>query len=507
MKPNPTLPAGYSSLVEQFAIHPIPHYRTSRTVARGAARVEIVDGLEEHTYPKSYQTEQALGPQLEFALKYDGMNLAILKQVFRRCDVGELTAWIRSKPHGRYTRRGWFLFEWLMNRRLDIPDLASGTYIDLLDPERYYTSKPRNSSRHQVRDNLLGTPAFCPIISKKDDSAESATSVLKQRIEEIVARFDPALWQRASQYLYVKETRSSFEIEREKPNQRRTLRFVELLGQAGSIEDLDERTLTELQNSIVEERYAESGFRNEQNYVGQTIGYRDHVHFICPKPDDVPELMAGLAACHDRMAESETDPVVWAAALSFGFVFIHPFLDGNGRLHRFLIHHVLARTGLTPRGTALPVSATMLARPAEYDRCLESFSKPLNRRIEFELDHVAHMTVHGPTADYYRYFDATRMVAYLRVVLRQTIDEAFLDELEYLERFDAAWQALREIVDMPDQKLNLFIRLCLGNNGRLSDRKRRSQFHELTDDEIVALEQALADTMQEPDSSPSHEPG
>jgi hypothetical protein len=47
----------------------------------------------------------------------------------------------------------------------------------------------------------------------------------------------------------------------------------------------------------------------------------------------------------------EVDPVVAAAILAFGFVYIHPFEDGNGRIHRYLIHHVLADgpVGTDPR--------------------------------------------------------------------------------------------------------------------------------------------------------------
>lgn len=43
-----------------------------------------------------------------------------------------------------------------------------------------------------------------------------------------------------------------------------------------------------------------------------------------------------------RFAKSIYDPVL-AAGIAFGFVFIHPFEGGNGRIHRYLIHHVLAK--------------------------------------------------------------------------------------------------------------------------------------------------------------------
>ena len=49
----------------------------------------------------------------------------------------------------------------------------------------------------------------------------------------------------------------------------------------------------------------------------------------------------------------------------------------------------------------------------------------------------------------------------------------------------------QEIVDMPDRQIDLFIRFCLQNNGRLSARKRASHFDFLSDEEIASLEQAV----------------
>jgi len=44
---------------------------------------------------------------------------------------------------------------------------------------------------------------------------------------------------------------------------------------------------------------------------------------------------------------------------------------------------------------------------------------------------------------------------------------------------------------MPDRKIDLFIRFCLQNNGRLSARKRSSQFDFLSDEEVAGIEQAV----------------
>lgn len=49
---------------------------------------------------------------------------------------------------------------------------------------------------------------------------------------------------------------------------------------------------------------------------------------------------------------------------------------------------------------------------------------------------------------------------------------------------------MRAIVDMPDRRVALLIRLMLQNGGRLSNSKR-DRFDELTDAEIAAMEQAV----------------
>jgi Fic family protein len=165
--------------------------------------------------------------------------------------------------------------------------------------------------------------------------------------------------------------------------------------------------------------------------------------------------------------------------------------DGNGRIHRFLIHNILARRGFTPEGVMFPISASMLKNPANYDASLEAFSRQLMPLLEYSLDEDSRMTVHNDTALWYRYIDMTSQAEALFRFIEQTIDTELTSELAFLANYDKTKKAIQEIVDMPDRQIDLFIRFCLHKNGRLSARKRASHFDFLLDEEVDQMEKAF----------------
>ena len=134
---------------------------------------------------------------------------------------------------------------------------------------------------------------------------------------------------------------------------------------------------------------------------------------ISARAEDLKGLVNGIVAYDERVANSGIDPVVLAAAISFGFVYIHPFEDGNGRLHRWLIHHVLAVAGYNPAGVVFPVSAAIYRENLRYTAVLESYSRPLLEFIEWEPTPEGNVRVLNDTADYYRYLDATAHAEFL----------------------------------------------------------------------------------------------
>jgi hypothetical protein len=486
-------PAGYSALIARYDLDVIPNWHRSFVASTGTHRIDSTGGVTDEVYPSKYWPGDTLGGHLEFALKYDGTNLAILAALFHEAATEDFLEYVRSRPTGKYARRLWFLYEFLTGKTLPLDDVKQGNYIDLLGPDEYYTVTPAHQVRRQrINDNLPGTRRFCPMVRRTEVLRDFETADLPKRCREVVSAYPPELLKRALDYLYTKETKSSFEIEHIQPTSTRTERFVALLQKAEREDFCQKQQLIELQNRIVEARFRDSDYRLTQNYVGETVAWqREKIHFACPKPEDLPGLMEGLVAAHRRMAAGNVPAVIHAAAIAYGFVFLHPFEDGNGRIHRFLIHNILARRSFTPEGVMFPVSVSMQKDPADYDASLESFSRHLMALVEYSLDEEGRMTVHNDTVMWYRYIDMTPQAEGLFRFIEQTIDTELAGELAFLANYDKTKKAIQEIVDMPDRKIDIFLRFCLQNNGRLSARKRSDHFHFLSDDEIARMEQAV----------------
>lgn len=489
-------PAGYAYLLEKLAVVGIPNWHRSKVSSSGVHGSKTEDGYVDEVFRAQYWPGDRIGDHLEFALKYDGVHLASLAKIFERVSTEELVEYIRSKPHGKYVRRIWFFYEFLTGNRLPIEDVTSGNYVDALDPNTYYTiDGGERVKRHRIVNNLLGPRAFCPVVRKSETLLELDSELLKERCEEIVTRYPPQLLRRALGYLYNKETKSSFEIELAKSNASRTERFIASLQRAEQEDFCEKSRLIELQNELVDPRFADSDYRLSQNYVGERIDYqRELVHYICPKPDDLPSMMEGLLASHERMKAGGVPPVIHAAVIAFGFVFLHPFEDGNGRIHRFLIHNILSLREMVPRGLMFPISAVMLKHRQAYDKSLEAFSRPLLQVVDYQLDEMGSMTVTDESALWYSYMDMTAQAEALAEFIRLTIEEELVQELNYLGAYDATKGAIQNIIDMPDRLVDLFIHLCLQGNGTLSLKKRSAHFDFLSDAELSAMEEAVRDS-------------
>ena len=245
-----------------------------------------------------------------------------------------------------------------------------------------------------------------------------------------------------------------------------------------------------LQAILIEDsRFVRIGLRPD----GVFLGERDQLgnplpEFIGARPEDLPDLMGGLLETNDRMREAQLDPVLQAAATAFGFVYTHPFQDGNGRLHRCLIHHVLADRKFAPKVIVFPVSSVMLEQIDTYRETLRAHSGPLMESIEWRTTPAHNVEVTNDTADLYRFFDCTEAAEFLYTCVRRTVEQDLPREIDYLRRHDAAVQEIMETVEMPDNPAARLVMHIRQNDGTLGKKRRAGEWKQLTVKEVAAIE-------------------
>lgn len=489
--------AGYAHLLKKYGVAAPAPLHASWIAEVSARRQVSVGSTHEETFPVRYDPGDSDSDHLIFALKYDGVDLTILARLFRSIDRHELEQRIVAQPTSKYTRSLFFLFERLTGERLAITDLTRGRYTPVLDPDEYFVATPHPVSRYRVFDNLLGDRGFCPIVRRTPQLVTAAGKQLGRRAREITRAVDPLLLTRAISFLYTKETKSSFAIEHEEIEAGdRMERFLAQLAAAGERPLDTEPALVELQRSFVDPRYAEHGFRRpgaREVYVGETLGFREKVHHVGARSASTPDLMAAWARM--RPVEGPGGAVIEAACHSFTFVFIHPFGDGNGRIHRLLLHNILALRAYLPPRLVVPISAVLLADPQGYDQALESFSRRILPLVDYKLDDEGELVIRNDTDDLYRYPELTMVCEATFEWLERAIEVDLVAELDFLRRFDEVRARMRTIVEMPDRKEQNFIKVCLAHGGKLSARMRQ-QFAELDDATIATLEVIVRDAMQ-----------
>lgn len=488
--PELAIPVGYAALIEALHLR-VPLPRTLSAVGPRHRQYQK-DGW--NIYTPRHAPKADLDGHLTFALKHEGLDLAVLKALFRTTGPTPIEEIVRATPTGIYARRIWFLYEWLLETELNLPAADKGVYAPVVDPDQQWTRAARTSTRHRVKNNLPGTPSFCPMITWTETLRTLTARNLAERARAAVADVPADLLARTAAFLLLKDSKSSFAIENEHPPQARIQRWGRVIGESGRRPiDLDE--LLRLQRMVIgDARFVRLGLRQEGGFIGEhdrdtRMPLPKH---ISARAEDLPSLIQSLIA-FDRLVAPNLDPVLAAAALAFGFVYIHPFEDGNGRLHRYLIHHVLAERGFNPPGVVFPVSAVILDRIDQYRRTLESYSARLLPLIEWEPTPNGNVRVTNETADFYRFFDATPHAEFLYACVERTIDVDLPAETGFLKAYDTFRHEVANIVDMPDRTIDLLFRFLHQNGGTLSNRGREQEFAALTEQEVAQIEAKYAE--------------
>ena len=348
---------GYSALIETHKLNvPIPRHLS--VIVKNKKQFQIPPNYT--IYNKKYDITNTLYNQLTFALKYEGIDLAICNSLFKKITKQEIEEIVANQPTSIYARRIWFLYEYLTETTLNIPDVKQGNYTDLINESIQYTGPKRPSKRHRVNNNLPGTKYFCPLIRKTDKIQTWIEKEINQKITNETQSIHPDILQRAAAFLVLEDSKASYIIEGEEPTHTRAERWGGIIGQAGK-EPITILELERLQKEVITDtRFVKLGIRKEEGFIGKhdrQTGTPIPVH-ISAKQTDLNKLLNGIIETIDLLKNSNYHPVLTAAAIAFGFVFIHPFEDGNGRIHRYLIHHILSEAQFTPKESYFPYQAS-----------------------------------------------------------------------------------------------------------------------------------------------------
>ena len=477
---------GYGAIIDVFKLAvPIPN-----KLSFVSSKNRHFENNEWKVYPVSYLPDENLYKQLIFALKYEGVDLLVFKKLFEVLSAEEMEEMIQQENLGQYSRRIWFIYEWLTGKKLNIPDLKTGNLVPVIDEKLQYAIDGVSSPRHKVINNLPGNKDFCPLISKTVKLEKYIESNIRQEKNNYLNRVHKDILQRASSFLLLKDSKASFSIEGENPRNNRAARWGTAIGQAGKNE-LSTAELSRLQQLVIEnDRFIKMGIRSQQGFIGdRDRSTQDPIpNHISAKYEDLEQLMAGWLQTQKVLTESRMDPILVAAKIAFGFVFIHPYVDGNGRLHRYIIHHVLSQTGYTEQGIIFPVSASMLTHMKDYAKSLESYSHSILNFIDWKPSENNNVEVLNDTIDYYRYFDATAQAEFLFYCVNDTLVNIIPNEVEYLKKFDAFKRFIDNRYEMPDNMISLLVGFLEQGNGKLSNRATSNEFNKLTEDEISSIE-------------------
>ncbi|PMS38505.1 Fic/DOC family protein [Trinickia symbiotica] len=504
---------GYRWLAHRYGIAPVQPFPVESCIGptRKSSRL---DGMVRETYTYANPPADTLATHVTFALKHEGVFLEHLSRLFEAIPRQALIDWVLDERTGQYARRAGFLYEWLTGDTLEVvPDVTAGAYIDVLDPNTYLVSQaPINNARWRVRDNLPGTRSFCPTVRRTEVVRKAEQYDIPSQIEALQAEYGVDTLRRSAVWLTLKESRASFEIEHEQDRGDRVKRFAAVMeARTGTYESpLARDALTELQREILGNvtTLTSFGVRRSPVFVGSVDRFTNVLHYVAPHWADVEGMLSGLETFETRTRGAA--PIARAATVAFGFVYVHPFADGNGRLHRFLINDILRRDNAVPRPFILPVSATITSKPqalAAYDQVLEVFSKPFmqrygsmaafeeRRKYEDGVTSDLKFAAYKDAAHAWRYPDLTAHVEYLADIVDKTIRFEMREEAALLRRWENARLAVKEVIEGPNQDIDRIIRSVRDNHGSISNKLRRDfpvlEDSGLADQIAAAIERAF----------------
>lgn len=486
---------GYAWLQESLGLSSFPLRRPARI--QPVTRIEQI-GATLAVPANTAPTPDDLLGHLLFALKHEGINLAILAQALPQIPAAALEAEFERAPNGIYIRKACFLREAFTAEELNQRSPVRGAFIPLFDPQLYVTMPGQRNSRWRVEFNGIGTLAYCATVERTPEIVALLEYDILARAQDFIQTLPSEMMDRTINWAYLHETRDSFAIEKESPSEDKARKFIKLLRQAHERIPLSEDYLVHLQNATISNPLdMAAAFRHEQNHLAGPLQGAAGVTYVPPPPALCRELMEQLMALGNN-APGRIDPLVAAGIISFGFVFLHPFMDGNGRLSRFLIHQTLCRAGALENGLLLPVSVAMKREERLYLETLEQFSRPAREFWDVRwIDHGQLTFDFTGDPAIYRFWDATPGVRFTLEMAKRAIEVELREETIFLENYDQIVRAVNETYDVRGSDLANLVMMCLTNNGTVSKNRRKQYQYSVPTEVFDYIEKTTQSLLRE----------
>jgi Fic family protein len=488
----PVGPVGYAWIRDRLGVPSFLGTREGR-LANVNAIVRQPDGSM--LVPTRLAPPATLLAHVLFALKHEEVNLHLLSVGLKRVLAQDLEAEFARTPNGTYIRIACYLWEQFNQQALKQAAEASivAAYVQVFSPSECVTGVSRRNSKWRVDFNGLGDLTYCPVVRLTPDIKALLEEDLLGQAREFAQSTSKEMLDRALNWAYLSETEGSFAIEGEVPTQSKAAAFADMLKHAHDPRTLSEEYLCDLQNLAIANPLDKAvQFRTEQNRLQRGGRGAAGVTYVPPRPDLADALMGRLMQLANE-APTGIDPLVHAAVVSFGFVFIHPFMDGNGRPSRFLIHHCLGQSGQLPRAFVLPVSMAMRREEESYLEALTSFSRPAR-------DLCAVTWIGGDDYTYewsedadeaFRYVDTTESVAFVLRMAKVALAEDLRRETEFLMDFDRVFKSVDDRFDVRGSDLSSLILFAFEQGGRISKHRRKQYADRIPAETIDAIEAAV----------------
>ncbi len=484
---------GYSWLINNFNLE-LPLRQLCCVSEKRLASQTIKNGSW-LIFDAQLMVEDLAYTHLEFAIKHEYIDLLVLKRILEVFPKESLLENIQNNPKRILSKKIWFLYEFLLKTELALADLPMGKYDNMLDEKKYIVNdKVIKSKRHKINNNLLGTAEFCPIIKRTKKLQNYLELNLSNEISNVIGSVSKVFVRRAASFLLLSDSKASFEIEGERPSKNRIENWGKIINEAGKT-SLSTDEIQRLHAILLNDsRFMKIGLRDEEVFLGDRD--RDNYpmpEFIGANSRDLTILIDDWIKLDIKLSNSELDPILHAVVIAFSFVYIHPLEDGNGRIHRYLLHHVLAQRSFYPKGMIFPISNVILYEIEKYRDILVAHTGPLMNLIDWEATQTGNVKILNNTDDLYRYFDCTQSCEFIYECVQKTIKETLPDELKYLKSFDKSYDQIDELIEMPDNKIKSLITFILQNDNKLSKKKKEKYFLHLSVEEVKIVENIISE--------------